>query len=180
MKSIFVCLPVLIASLVGCSSNRAVSSATDVEIQNGDMLKIEGTSTLLLQLNESGWKTSATDEYSLIENPTGTQIRVSKGAETQSTNPEARAGLLVESFAHESTSLGPNWIKAKTMVVAINREMASIPAPNLIWTAQKGDKEIACIHFIKDNQIYTIMVEDPSQGASTELSSMLASAPLIQ
>ena len=91
---------------------------------------------------------------------------------------DLRMELLAETFSSTSLALGSDWKKAKTTVWSVNNSATYVPIPNMLWSATMDGNQVACMHFVTDNEMYTIIVEDPNQKAVAKLDTILSQISL--
>jgi len=82
--------------------------------------------------------------------------------------------MLTDVFSSTANGLGSEWKLAKTTVWAVNNSTGNIPVPNMLWTATKDGNQVACMHFVSGNEIYTVLVEDKGLQAVAKLDNILS------
>lgn len=130
-------------------------------------------SVLPLQLDEHEWKLEKNEGQNYYVNTKGTRIVVSQEA-APSENPETRVGLLTETYGETTRSLGPKWEKSSPQVLSINKQIGTLPTPNLIWSISKNGQEMAGILFYKNGQVYSILIESTAKAIHNQLGEIFA------
>ncbi len=170
-------LPVLSIVLFQACSTTKNGSASPIAIETSASheVMIDHDTPFKFRLPNNNWQVKEIDGAACLFTPDGSQI-IFRNQVANEIVDEARSELIIESFSNESSSLGSKWNRATRNVVAINKNMGDLPVPNMIWIANKNERELAVLHFYKKGKIFTISVEGTDNTAMENLTTLISGA----